>query len=291
VTHWVVGTLSVMGPCLLCLERTHLLFIIICIYAASPALPMDPGEQEELCRNFTIGSVSTQTFFSPAYPRNYPRGITCTKVITAEYGYFVRIDFRDLFRIEPASNDGKCAYDYLEIRDGDQGYSTEIGTFCGSDFPPIITSSSRSLWLRFVSDATIEYGGFKAVYDYIPNPLETLPLIAKCEFELGGPMGYLGNSNVSEEHISYATKYGEPIDCTWIITADPGSVIFIQFAEFELSMPNDCNFNYIQLFDGETDIEGQIITFCGSIAESKQSETNTLYVRWVHPSQNIETLS
>ena len=37
------------------------------------------------------------------------------RVITAEYGYFVRIDFRDMFRIEPASNDGKCAYDYLEV--------------------------------------------------------------------------------------------------------------------------------------------------------------------------------
>ena len=99
-------------------------------------------------------------------------------------------------------------HDDDQVRDGDQGYSTEIGTFCGSDFPPIITSSSRSLWLRltcfltsnisrfsrFVSDATIEYGGFKAVFDYIPNPLETLPLIAKCEFELGGPMGYLGGS-------------------------------------------------------------------------------------------------
>ena len=52
---------------------------------------------------------------------------------------------------------------------------------------------------------------------------------------------------MSEEHIAYATKYGEPIDCTWIITADPGSQIFIQFAEFELAMPNDCNFNYIQV--------------------------------------------
>ena len=105
---------------------------------------------------------------------------------------------------------------------------------------------------------------------------------------------------MSEEHIAYATKYGEPIDCTWIITADPGSQIFIQFAEFELAMPNDCNFNYIQvgnpslsllinnlfqLFDGETDIEGQIITFCGSIAESKTTDTNTLYVRSVGYSQ------
>ena len=59
------------------------------------------------------------------------------------------------------------------------------------------------------------------------------------------------------------------------------------FASPSYPVSNSC----FQLFDGETDIEGQIITFCGSIAESKQSETNTLYVRWVHPSQNIETLS
>jgi len=262
------------------MDHLHLLFLTICISALSPGQPMDPGEQEELCRNFTVGRELTHTFYSPAFPRNYPRGIKCSKIITAEYGYFVQIDFRDLFRIEPASNEGMCEYDYLEIRDGDQGYSTEIGTFCGSDFPPIITSSGRSLWLRFESDGTIEYQGFKAVYEFIPNPMEKLPLISKCEFELGGPMGYLGHANISEEHAEYASKYGEPVDCTWIITADPGSQIFIQFREFELSMPNDCNYNYIQLFDKDTDEDGEIITFCGSVAESKTTESNILYVRY-----------
>ena len=37
------------------------------------------------------------------------------RVIVAEYGYFVRLDFRDSFRIEPPSNEGKCDYDYLEV--------------------------------------------------------------------------------------------------------------------------------------------------------------------------------
>lgn len=248
--------------------------------ALSPAHPMDPAEQEEKCRNFTVGSPSTHTFYSPAFPKLYPRGIKCSKTITAEYGYFVRIDFRDKFMIEPASNDRECAYDYLEVRDGDQGYSTLIGTFCGSDFPPIITSSSRSLWLRFVSDATIEYGGFRAVYDFIPNPLETLPMIAKCEFDVGGPMGYIGSANISTEHTDYATKYGEPVDCTWIVRADPGTQIFIQFQEYELEKPNDCNFNYIQIFDGRTDIEGHMKTFCGSVAEAQTSKSNTMYIRY-----------
>lgn len=88
-----------------------------------------------------------------------------------------------------------------------------------------------------------------------------------------------GHANISEEHAEYASKYGEPVDCTWIITADPGSQIFIQFREFELSMPNDCNYNYIQLFDKDTDEDGEIITFCGSVAESKTTESNILYVR------------
>ena len=88
----------------------------------------------------------------------------------------------------------------LQIRDGDQGYSTLIDKYCGSNFPPIITSSGRSLWLRFVSDGTIEYNGFKAVYNFIPNPLETLPFIPKCEFEIGGSMDFIGKSLYNLTH-------------------------------------------------------------------------------------------
>ena len=66
------------------------------------------------------------------------------------------------------------------------------GKYCGDKFPPIITSSGRSLWLRFSSDKTISYTGFKAVYTFIPNPLGNLPDIGKCEFETGGYQGMYG---------------------------------------------------------------------------------------------------
>ena len=32
----------------------------------------------------------------------------------------------------------------------------------------------------------------QAVYHYIPNPLETLPFIPKCEFEIGGSQDFIG---------------------------------------------------------------------------------------------------
>ena len=49
---------------------------------------------------------------------------------------------------------------------------------------------------RFKADANIEYNGFKAVYNFIPNPLETEPFIPKCEFEVGGSTGFLGRSAI-----------------------------------------------------------------------------------------------
>jgi len=267
------------------------IFLITCISTNSASSPagrgMDPLLQEEYCKNFTYGNPGASELYSPGYPRNYPSGIKCFRTISADYGYFVRVDFRDYFHIEPPSNEGNCDYDYLEIRDGDQGYSTLIDKYCGSNFPPIITSSGRSLWLRFVSDGTIEYNGFKAVYNFIPNPLETLPFIPKCEFEIGGAMDFIGSANISEEHLTYAQKYGEPIDCTWIIRSEHNKNIYVQFPKYRLEEPNDCNFNFIQIFDEKTDMEHRKHNFCGSVADTIVSETDVLYIRFFATGKGI----
>jgi len=241
---------------------------------------MDPLLQEEFCKNFTYGNPKAMEFFSPSYPNNYPPGIKCFRTLNADYGYFVRVDFRDSFNIEPPSNEQSCDYDYLEVRDGDQGYSPLIGKYCGSFFPPVITSSGRSLWLRFVSDGTIEYTGFKAVYHYIPNPLETLPFIPKCEFEIGGSQNFIGTANISEEQREFSVKYSVPIECTWIIRAEQKKNISIKFTEYTLKQPNDCNYNFLEVFDGKTDVEHRKQKFCGSVAASVSSENDVVYIRF-----------
>ena len=88
------------------------------------------------------------------------------KILTAKYGYIIRVDFRDIFKIEPSED---CKNDYLEIRDGAHGYADLLGTYCGDNFPPMITSKDRFLWLRFHSDESLEYHGFKGVYYFIEN--------------------------------------------------------------------------------------------------------------------------
>ena len=80
------------------------------------------------------------------YPREYPSEISCFRTITAEFGYFVRIDFRDMFRIEPPNNEGVCDYDYLEIRDGDQGYAPLIGKHFKSNNNIVCTYVDFIFW-------------------------------------------------------------------------------------------------------------------------------------------------
>ena len=95
-----------------------MVFTTVMVESSSPAVKtMAPELQEEFCKNFTYGNPVTKEFFSPGFPRNYPAGIKCFRTISADYGYFVRVDFRDYFNIEPPTNEGNCAYDYLEVRE------------------------------------------------------------------------------------------------------------------------------------------------------------------------------
>uniref|UniRef100_T1HS84 Ubiquitinyl hydrolase 1 n=1 Tax=Rhodnius prolixus TaxID=13249 RepID=T1HS84_RHOPR len=73
----------------------------------------------------------------------------------------------DSFYIEPSD---ECKFDYLEIRDGANGYDPLVGSYCGRSFPPIIISTGRALWLRFHSDENAEYSGFRAVYEEVKKP-------------------------------------------------------------------------------------------------------------------------
>lgn len=86
--------------------------------------------------------------------------------VSAEKGMLLRLDFRDEFKLEDSTD---CRYDFLEVRDGQHGFSNLLGNFCGTNFPPEITSKTRYLWLRFHSDESIEGKGFRAVWSMIPR--------------------------------------------------------------------------------------------------------------------------
>ena len=105
------------------------------------------------------------------------------------------------------------------------------------------------MWLRFKSDSTIQYKGFKIVYKFIPDPQGTALDLGKCTFEVGGHMGYIGTANISENRIaqSLAKDSNSPIDCIWTITVAENYQVYIKFEEPKLAFPNDCHLNYVQV--------------------------------------------
>ena len=60
------------------------------------------------------------------------------------------------------------------------------GKHCGNKFPERVVSSGRALWMRFESDSTIQYRGFRAAYTYIENPKPPMADIGDCNFVLSG---------------------------------------------------------------------------------------------------------
>lgn len=58
----------------------------------------------------------------------------------------------------------RCAYDYVEVRDGSSESDPLIGRFCGSQNPQDISSSSNQLWMKFASDGSVNRGGFSASF-------------------------------------------------------------------------------------------------------------------------------
>jgi hypothetical protein len=86
-------------------------------------------------------------------------------LISAGPGNAVHVTFVESFQIEQAE-DGACKYDYLEVRDGKFGYSPLKETTCGTQPPTKVQSTGRFLWMRFHTDYSISYKGFRAVIEF-----------------------------------------------------------------------------------------------------------------------------
>ena len=99
---------------------------------------------------------------SPNYPNNYDNNDRCSTVIRFAQGQRVSMEFLD-FNLEPHSS---CAYDWLEVRDGDTDSANVIGSkLCGEDNPEPITSSGNSLHVYFHTDSSVLHTGFKIRVD------------------------------------------------------------------------------------------------------------------------------
>uniref|UniRef100_UPI0037E7224E membrane frizzled-related protein n=1 Tax=Semicossyphus pulcher TaxID=241346 RepID=UPI0037E7224E len=101
---------------------------------------------------------------SPNHPRPYPHQQFCMWYISVEEGNVITLSFRN-FSLETQD---VCEFDYVEVHDSaDAGAGRVLGRFCGTTFPPDLTSSGPHMTVVFVADEGVADSGFNATYQAV----------------------------------------------------------------------------------------------------------------------------
>lgn len=79
-------------------------------------------------------------------------------------------------------------------------------------------------------------------------------------------------------HPGYPANYTNNVDSTWEIAADPGKTILLRFNAFALQPDSNCQYDYVEVYDGD-ESTGQLIgKYCNGKPGVIRSTGNTLTV-------------
>ncbi|KAL3876182.1 hypothetical protein ACJMK2_034053 [Sinanodonta woodiana] len=238
---------------------------------------------------------------SPNYPDDYKPNKECVWKITVPKDYSVAVKFQS-FEIE---NHDNCVYDYLEVRDGHEESSPLIGKFCGYKIPDDIKCTGNKLYVKFVSDGSVQKAGFAASfvkeYDECAMDIHGCDHICvntlgsfKCECKIGYELhsdgkkcedacgGYIDQANGTLQSPSFPELYPPNKNCVWQIVAPKQHRITLNFTHFDLEGNNqDCEYDSVRITSGtspDTAVNG---VFCGSTLPMPiTSEGNTLRIEF-----------
>uniref|UniRef100_A0A182Y0Z6 Cubilin n=1 Tax=Anopheles stephensi TaxID=30069 RepID=A0A182Y0Z6_ANOST len=167
---------------------------------------------------------------SPGWPKNYLSNKVCEWVITVPMGQQITLLVHS-FRMEKHKT---CRFDGLTIRNGGTQHSPLIGDFCGEDDFNGTISFSHQLYLRFYSDSSRNYAGFMIEWDSATTG---------CGGVLTSPRGSIISPN-------YPLPYGQNALCIWRISMSEGSAIHIVFTDLDMENHKDCQYDYLDIYDG-----------------------------------------
>uniref|UniRef100_A0A182QG59 Metalloendopeptidase n=1 Tax=Anopheles farauti TaxID=69004 RepID=A0A182QG59_9DIPT len=241
---------------------------------------------------------------SPNYPVDYLPNKECIWRITVPKDYQVALKFQS-FEVE---NHDNCIYDYVEVRDGGAADSRLIGVFCGYKIPPDMKSTSNKLFVKFVSDGSVQKAGFSATFMKEVDECEHMD--HGCEHECINTLGgyecacYIGYELHSDKKScenacggqldtpngtilspSFPKEYPIMKECVWEIVALPQHKITLNFTHFDLEgntfyQASECEYDFVAVLskspDGTLHKHG---SFCGyNIPAPITSEWNILRV-------------
>ncbi|KAK9396207.1 cubilin [Crotalus adamanteus] len=198
--------------------------------------------------NVSRGKIKSPTYSFTKYHHN----MNCSYHITVGNNKIVALKFNS-FHLDISSS---CLGDYVAVYDGPNIASPLLGKFCGAILPSPIKSSSNNLLLIFRTDAFGAANGWEASFRETIGPQQ-------------GCGGYLTNAsyNFGSPDSDKDGKYDKDVECVWVLAAPINKLINFTFNTFELEAATsfqNCQYDYVKLYDGSNEDANLVGTFCGS---------------------------
>ena len=198
------------------------------------------------------------TLTSPGYPHFWAENGNCSWIIEGGHEsdkVTLHITYMDLDQPE---NFGNCseASGHIEIRDGNGPDAPLIGRYCGMTTPPSITTQGSTMYVHIRNNV---YGRDHSYSSY--NTFQRFRAIYSVEdAACGGTLSSISGRFASP---SYPNSYPMNVECVWIIKAPAGNIAHLFFGEFDLEESDDCNKDYLDIYQNGPD-GINIGRYCGS---------------------------
>lgn len=255
-----------------------------CECAIGYELHSDGKRCEDACGG--VLKVEKGSITSPSFPDLYPSNKQCSWEIIAPPQFRITLNFTH-FDLEGTNQE--CEYDSVEIKSRVGEEWKKAGVYCGSRLPPIHTSESNSMRIDFVSDNSVQKSGFAALFftDRDECAIENGGCQQICKNTVGsyqcschnGFVLHPNNHDCKEGSCvhqirasstgvvsspNYPDYYPSRKECTWRFDTTPGHRIKLVFDVFELEPHQECAYDHVALYDGETAEAPHLGRFCGS---------------------------
>lgn len=190
----------------------------------------------------------------------YKHNIVCDYIIQLPPQTRIRIKF-EKFKLEASSD---CRFDRVELIEGNAyDESKLIGKFCGEKMPPVVTSLTNLMTLRFATDWTHSDEGFHAKYQIVCGGTYTI-----------------NNGNISSP--GYPSPYNGDRTCEYDIVAPEGKVIVLNVLDLDVEKHSVCEFDNLEIFDfPSADNSTSLGRFCGQVKPGIVTSTyNHLHIHF-----------
>ncbi|XP_036131390.1 cubilin [Molossus molossus] len=224
----------------------------------------------QVCGGYILTN-SLGTISSPLFPAKYPDNQNCSWIIQAQPPFnHITLSFTH-FGLESSTN---CSGDVLEVLDGNYDDAPLRGRYCGNSMPQPITSFSRALTLRFVSDSSLNSDGFHATYTASSSA---------CGGDFHMAEGTLNSPG-------YPEVYPSDVECVWNIVSSPGNRLQLSFITFQLEESQDCRRDFVEI--RKENATGHLVgRYCGNALPltSPSLVAHSLWIRFVSDASGTGT--